>query len=207
MTLVGTNEIRPIETVFKGCRFRSRLEARWAVFFQTLGVRWVYEPEGYELPSGRYLPDFQLDSSRVGGFLWVEVKPDRPAWPAGFVRAWDLARLSGIPVWFLCGQPWPGRHEIVVVDPLRADQEMPGEEDFWAYNCLTECRRCSGWCLLANEEWGEFSGYCDVGLHECGDHDKMPLPPSDLYARPIHHAYAVAQAARFEHGERGATHV
>ena len=26
-----TNEIKAIETRYKGCRFRSRLEARWAV--------------------------------------------------------------------------------------------------------------------------------------------------------------------------------
>ena len=54
-------EIKPIETVYKGCRFRSRLEARWAVFFDALGVEWEYEPEGFELPSGRrYLPDFRV---------------------------------------------------------------------------------------------------------------------------------------------------
>src|SRR5262245_3495425 len=36
--------IQPIETIYRGYRFRSRLEARWAVFFQTLGVPWEYEP-------------------------------------------------------------------------------------------------------------------------------------------------------------------
>jgi hypothetical protein len=39
--------MRPIETKYKGCRFRSRLEARWAVFFDALGIRWWYEPEGF----------------------------------------------------------------------------------------------------------------------------------------------------------------
>ena len=63
--------IKAIETQYKGYRFRSRLEARWAVFFDTLGVKWEYEPEGFELPSGRYLPDFWLPES----LLWVEVKP------------------------------------------------------------------------------------------------------------------------------------
>ncbi len=41
--------MRPIETKYKGCRFRSRLEARWAVFFDTLGLKWWYEPEGFDL--------------------------------------------------------------------------------------------------------------------------------------------------------------
>ena len=39
--------MRPIETKYKGCRFRSRLEARWAVFFDALGIKWWYEPEGF----------------------------------------------------------------------------------------------------------------------------------------------------------------
>ena len=41
--------IKAIETRYAGYRFRSRLEARWAVFFDTLGLKWQYEPEGYEL--------------------------------------------------------------------------------------------------------------------------------------------------------------
>lgn len=61
---------RAIETRYKGYRFRSRLEARWAVFFDTLGLEWEYEPEGFDLGDGvRYLPDF-----RIGNY-WIEVKP------------------------------------------------------------------------------------------------------------------------------------
>ena len=53
--------IKPIETEYKGYRFRSRLEARWAVFFDTLDVKWEYEPQGWQLADGtRYLPDFWL---------------------------------------------------------------------------------------------------------------------------------------------------
>jgi hypothetical protein len=53
--------MKAIETQYKGYRFRSRLEARWAVFFDALGVKWTYEHEGFELPNGtRYLPDFYL---------------------------------------------------------------------------------------------------------------------------------------------------
>ena len=55
------NEIRSIDTEYKGYLFRSRLEARWAVFFDELGVRWEYEPEGILLSDGSYyLPDFYL---------------------------------------------------------------------------------------------------------------------------------------------------
>ena len=56
----ATYRTRAIETVYKGYRFRSRLEARWAVFLDALEIEWEYEKEGYELPLGRYLPDFWL---------------------------------------------------------------------------------------------------------------------------------------------------
>jgi hypothetical protein len=72
--------LKAIETCYKGYRFRGRLEARWAVFFDTLGIRYDYEPQGYEVragwdepesPSWRYLPDFHLTDWKT----WVEVKP------------------------------------------------------------------------------------------------------------------------------------
>jgi hypothetical protein len=64
--------LKAIETHYKGYRFRSRLEARWAVFFDAMGIDWQYEPEGFELGDGvRYLPDFKIENG-----LYVEIKPD-----------------------------------------------------------------------------------------------------------------------------------
>jgi len=40
------NRIAAIETRYRGYRFRCRLEARWAVFFDAAGVEWSYEDEG-----------------------------------------------------------------------------------------------------------------------------------------------------------------
>jgi hypothetical protein len=51
---------RAIETSYNGYRFRSRLEARWAVFFHALGVKYKYESEGFDLGGVYYLPDFWL---------------------------------------------------------------------------------------------------------------------------------------------------
>lgn len=63
--------LRAIETVYLGHRFRSRLEARWAVFFTHLRVPFEYEPEGFELgEAGRYLPDFWLPKQEC----WIEIK-------------------------------------------------------------------------------------------------------------------------------------
>lgn len=64
-------DIKPIETVYNGYRFRSRLEARWAVFFDALGVKYEYELEGYCMSDGScYLPDFFLPDIDY----YVEVK-------------------------------------------------------------------------------------------------------------------------------------
>jgi hypothetical protein len=84
----GPPPIAAIETRYAGCRFRSRIEARWAVFFDRLGIEWDYEPQGYILPSGLYLADFHLpgiDKRGCGG--WVEVKGQKPN-----VREKQLAR-------------------------------------------------------------------------------------------------------------------
>lgn len=70
------NDIKPIETVYNGYRFRSRLEARWAVFFDAAGIEYQYEPEGFQVYLGdetvRYLPDFYLP----GLSTYAEVKPN-----------------------------------------------------------------------------------------------------------------------------------
>ena len=66
-------EIKAIETSYKGYKFRSRLEARYAIFFDSLGWKWEYEPEGFDLLGEYYLPDFILFSNEKS--YWVEVKP------------------------------------------------------------------------------------------------------------------------------------
>lgn len=68
--------MEPIETEWKGYRFRSRLEARWAVFFESLDLEWRYEPEGFQLEDGtHYLPDFRVQTPYDFTF-WYEVKPN-----------------------------------------------------------------------------------------------------------------------------------
>ncbi len=96
--------ITALPTTYRGTTFRSRLEARWAVFFDTLGIRWEYEPEGFALPSGNYLPDFRLP----GLDMFVEVKPAR----VDDLRHGELVDATGMHLAILCGPvespPWLG---------------------------------------------------------------------------------------------------
>jgi len=74
-----TSPPKPIETEAFGRLFRSRLEARCAVFLEAMGLRWDYEPEGFELPSGRYLPDFKVYKKGCpAGYYWIECKGGIP---------------------------------------------------------------------------------------------------------------------------------
>lgn len=73
--MIEAQAIKAIPATYNGVQFRSRTEARWAVFFDALGVRWEYEHEGYQLPSGWYLPDFWLPE--VSGGMFAEIKPRR----------------------------------------------------------------------------------------------------------------------------------
>jgi len=93
--------IKAIETRYKNYRFRSRLEARWAVFFDALGIAWEYEKEGYDLgDAGWYLPDFWLPEQEV----WVEVKGDSLLSNEKH-KAFLLADETGYSVLVVQGQP------------------------------------------------------------------------------------------------------
>ncbi len=67
--------ITPIQTEYKGHWFRSRLEARWAVFFDTAGIPYRYEEEGYNVEGTWYLPDFWLPDQGC----WIEIKGPPPS--------------------------------------------------------------------------------------------------------------------------------
>ena len=63
-----------IDTAYRGFRFRSRLEARWAVFYTTLNIPFDYEPQGFVINGKPYLPDFWLPKQDC----WVEIKGEAP---------------------------------------------------------------------------------------------------------------------------------
>ena len=58
-----------IPTTYRGIRFRSRLEAKWATVFDLLGWSWEYEP----LDLNGWIPDFLIRTASKP--ILVEVKP------------------------------------------------------------------------------------------------------------------------------------
>lgn len=65
-----SQRIKAIETCYDGYRFRSRLEARWAVFFNQIDLEYEYEVDGFEMDEICYLPDFYIPSLD----RWIEIK-------------------------------------------------------------------------------------------------------------------------------------
>lgn len=94
--------LKAIETVYQGCRFRSRLEARWAIFFDTLRILWKYEAEGYDLDGTQYLPDFWLPEYNC----FVEIKGQEPT-KEEIDKAYKLCLYSGKEVYVFSGDVWP----------------------------------------------------------------------------------------------------
>ena len=101
-TIISNNNknLKPIETSYNGYLFRSRLEARWAVFLDAMGIRYEYEKEGYQLDAGWYLPDFWLPELNI----WVEVKGGEPS-QHDKDRINELCLKSG-DLGVIVGYPW-----------------------------------------------------------------------------------------------------
>lgn len=178
--------IKPIETSYKGYRFRSRLEARWAVFFDGLRVvTWEYEKEGYVLEDGTYyLPDFWFpfdkDNYFSGKGAFVEIKPNSPS----IEERSKLELLNkGTEHTVMCfwGIPDPNDFHATIykngkcqmVDGMYSDQ----------YQCLYTADGNRIHCLIYNFLW---------------------LMTPDFFKRSlVNDASNAAKSARFEYGEKG----
>ena len=62
--------MKAIPTLYKNIVFRSRLEAKWAAFFDLAQWHWDYEP----IDLNGWIPDFQIINKQNKAIL-VEVKP------------------------------------------------------------------------------------------------------------------------------------
>ena len=113
---------RAIETRYKHRLFRSRLEARYAVLFDALAIRWDYEPEGFDLGDGLfYLPDFFLHAPPAlqeqfpGAGYWVEIKGAPPS-PLEIKKLSALCRQTGHHGYVFAGTPGEGSIHFCSLD-------------------------------------------------------------------------------------------
>lgn len=191
--------IKAIETVYNGYRFRSRLEARWVVFFDTLGIRYEYEPEGYDLgEAGWYLPDFWLPDFQA----WLEVKGVSPSVEeqekcAALFQGSDYAALMGI------GEPCYGSLMLYCNDTNNSG----GGEGWWK-----KCRWTKHSDDVRHPDFPDPT-YIAVAVHRpdtClldGNWESLKYIIPQVFLVEVHwliwKAAEAARQARFEHGESG----
>ncbi|MCL5104962.1 MAG: hypothetical protein M1133_12730 [Armatimonadetes bacterium] len=181
--------IRAIETEYNGYKFRSRLEARWAVFFDTLDVPYEYEPEGFELGNGiRYLPDFWLPDQQC----WVEIKRGLPM-KQEKLKASALAAASGNPVFVFFGPikapDIDSPRNWALDSPATYAIKFYLDGRYSAPFIWCQCPACG---RLSIEHLGQMGSRC------CLDEDEDGLASDQL-----REAYLSARQARFEFGEQG----
>lgn len=176
-----------LETIYAGRRFRSRLEARWAVLFDRLGLAWEYEPEGYLLPrldgtSLAYLPDFYIEAWHA----WVEIKPAMPEPQMQHIVEAFGAYVGTLIVF--AGVPRVTGHGAYF---LQEDAQA------WPQAVILQCRTCEtvNW-LVDDEHGGACIGPCIAASPHCHESWKYPALTTHVEA-----AYFAASSARFEHGE------
>jgi hypothetical protein len=187
--------IKPIETIYNGRRYRSRLEARWSVFFDDLGIEYLYEPEGYELPpdvmagvpnTTWYLPDFWLPRQRY----WIEIKPDRPS-PEEELKIAAVARYQGAKAFILWGD---------VIPPFEQRSSSDSHYIVWPYWDNYQC-----WCVcpLCGAVEIQFEGRAWRMACRCL-RSKEPRREKLITSEDgrLIRAYTRAKMARFEHGEQ-----
>lgn len=178
------SNLSAISTRYDGYKFRSRLEARWAVFFNTLNIDYQYEKEGYELPSGElYLPDFYLPDiglrSTEKSNLWVEIKGEysKDEWDT-FSEFLKAKNENGA---FLTG-------DVTNDWNVEANYEAPRWDNFMIFVKCTDCGRIKY----------EFSEGNYMSCESCGGKCEYDNPD-------IETAVENARSARFEHGESPST--
>lgn len=185
--------VQAIQTRYAGCHFRSRLEARWAVFFDTHHIPWEYEPQGFNTSAGPYLPDFLLTDCST----WVEVRGSNDR-----VNLDELATIAAeLPLMPLSAGAERGPR-LMLLGPIPT---VPGVLDL----ALGDF----GWLGTSGDDWGRY-GFGTYHKNqrpwwldgEPADLHRDPLTPiTEQYEEGPHYAYRAARSARFEHGHCGAS--
>jgi hypothetical protein len=119
---------KSLPTPYRGIEFRSRLEARWAMFLDLLNVKWFYEYESFDLDGLYYVPDFWLPEVQTTGIeyasdysvvldaegnpkkkidigLWLEIKPPISPIVDEEQKCGRLANRTRTRITMQCGEP------------------------------------------------------------------------------------------------------
>jgi len=160
-----------------------------------MDLQWEYEPEGYELPSGRYLPDFKIhDCKKIAGFYWLECKGETPS-DREVKLTRELAAATRSPVVFFNSS---------VFEQIRRSHKIYKEfyhSKGWGAHEITDPFEC--WDISNDVKWLQlWDRYSVVGkeMTDLGLCEVESLWPQWPLGKTFRAANA-ALKARFEHGE------
>jgi hypothetical protein len=175
-----------VETRYAGITFRSRLEARWAVFMDEVDISWTYEPDRVQLPGGgTYLPDFVTGNGAFIEVKGAEENLDKPYLIRAAAVLGHLSILGPIPE---CRRGAPVR--TILVSPSTGDIDAVRLLRAWAdYRPVIPAEQST----------------VRYGYEESMDAQHW-LAPGVIEDRACRGGcpYDAARGARFEHGESGA---
>jgi hypothetical protein len=129
-----------IPTWYEGVRYRSKLEADCARFFDTHRIAYAFEPEGFQFDGICYLPDFWLPRLKT----FVEVK--------GCLDGSDEAKLQALAKY--CADPydWEDTRPLLILAEAPIGEEFSNpfcpDSGFYIYPrgaALYQCRKCENW--------------------------------------------------------------
>lgn len=210
-------DVKAIETTYNGYRFRSRLEARWAVFFDAMGIKYQYEPEGFkangfEEESFCYLPDFYFpDDDYYGevksGLSALKKDEEKIAWCID----WDATPISNglillgqIPYWSDDRDEVPlfpflfWHKGIKYTSAFFGKRHIHKDVDFW--DDCSDAPDLPADLFRVPEELYQLdlrtmTRIDGMDFELCGD-------PKHWHSEKLKMAFIQARQARFEHGEK-----
>jgi hypothetical protein len=161
------------------------------VAFDEVGIVWEYETEGFDLPSGYYLPDFWLPYEDA----FLEVKPTKIQIDDSRLLV-DLARESGHTAGVLIGTPG---YQFIPWVRFWKDQcnygvaLIRGNAFSWGESChLTD---------MFDESFDPVK-WLSLPVDEMAEWESSPIICNDRDFEPWIKAIEYSRSARFEHGER-----
>lgn len=213
------NSIKPIPTYYNGYRFRSRLEARVAVFHDALNANYNYELEGYCMSNGMYyLPDFYLPD--LGYYVEVKGCPDNALHDLERVEQFVLEKKTAVIIfqsipydpkakglfWFpimyytaRSGGSVQKHYAFYDIgwksNAFIQDDFYIGQHRCWNYKPYYKAK------ILSEKEMNDYAFKSIAPISgTIMDDDECPIKDTTNIS-PIEKALAMARSTRFEHGE------
>lgn len=176
--------IKNIETEYKGIKFRSRLEARWAAFFDELQIHYQYEVEGFNIDGTWYVPDFYLPDYSC----WVEIKPNGFKWWKD-EKIKKFSKQVDEKYILVSGAPQQDKYKVYIL--ANSDWDKAGEEfrnNFLGdYGQFALSRRSTGieLCFLGNTECGGISFNLIDNSTDDGEREPVTMGMEGAYKKAM----------------------